>query len=255
MQFRPCIDLHDGKVKQIVGSSLSDSDNSATVNFESKLSPTDYVARYRQDNLRGGHVIKLGPDNEQAAQAALSAWPGGLQVGGGVTADNAAEYLSMGASHVIVTSYVFRDGMIHRQHLERLAETVGPERLVLDLSCKQRDGQYFIVTDRWQKFTDTVVSPETLDDLANYCAEFLVHAASVEGLMQGPDLELVRLLAAHSPIPVTYAGGIATLDDIEAVRAAGQNRVNITIGSALDIFGGDLAYEEVVKVCRYSGCD
>ncbi len=249
MQFRPCIDLHDGKVKQIVGSSLSDSDNSATVNFESKLTPADYAAIYRQDNLRGGHVIKLGPGNEQAAAEALNAWPEGLQIGGGITADNALDYLAMGASHVVVTSYVFKDGMIHRDHLQRLVDVVGRERLVLDLSCKQRDGQYFIVTDRWQKFTDTVISAVTLADLAEYCAEFLVHAASVEGLMQGPDLKLVSLLAEHSSIPVTYAGGIASMEDIEAVRTAGKSEVHITIGSALDIFGGELAYKNVVHAC------
>ena len=250
MQFRPCIDLHDGKVKQIVGSSLSDGDNSATVNFESDRSPADYAEMYRRDNLRGGHIIKLGPGNDQAADESLAAWPGGLQIGGGVTADNAAGFIAMGASHVIVTSYVFKDGRIHLDNLEKLVEAIGRERLVLDLSCKEKDGQYFIVTDRWQKFTDTVISPETLSLLAGYCDEFLVHAASVEGMMAGPDIELVKRLAEHSPIPVTYAGGISSISDIEAVREAGQNKVHITIGSALDIFGGDLAYKDVVSVCR-----
>ena len=250
MQFRPCIDLHQGKVKQIVGSSLSDGDNSATVNFESDCSPADFAEMYRRDNLRGGHIIKLGAGNDQAAEEALAAWPGGLQIGGGVTADNAAGFLTMGASHVIVTSYVFKDGRIHQDNLEKLVTAVGRERLVLDLSCKEKDGQYLIVTDRWQKFTDTVISPETLSQLAGYCDEFLVHAASVEGMMAGPDLELVKLLAEHSPIPVTYAGGISSITDIEAVREAGQGKVHITIGSALDIFGGDLAYQDVMDMCR-----
>ena len=250
MQFRPCIDLHNGKVKQIVGSSLTDKDNSAQVNFESEHSASYFADLYRKDNLRGGHVIKLGPGNEIAAKDALSAWAGGLQIGGGVTAENAQGYLAMGASHVIVTSYVFRDGRIDFDNLHKLVAVTGKERLVLDLSCKARDGQYFIVTDRWQKFTNTVISAETLSELANYCDEFLVHAASVEGLMAGPDLELVKLLAEHSPIPVTYAGGIATMEDIEAVRKAGQNKVHITIGSALDIFGGSLSYKEVVDACR-----
>ncbi|MGI9275406.1 MAG: phosphoribosylformimino-5-aminoimidazole carboxamide ribotide isomerase [Endozoicomonas sp.] len=250
MQFRPCIDLHKGKVKQIVGSSLSDGDNSATVNFESDRSPADFAEMYRGDNLRGGHIIKLGPGNDQAAEKALAAWPEGLQIGGGVTADNAAEFIAMGASHVIVTSYVFKDGRIHQDNLEKLVAAVGRERLVLDLSCKEKGGQYFIVTDRWQKFTDTVVSPETLSQLSGYCDEFLVHAASVEGMMAGPDIELVKLLAEHSPIPVTYAGGISSITDIEAVRKAGQGKVHITIGSALDIFGGNLAYQGVVNMCR-----
>ncbi|MGY0218890.1 phosphoribosylformimino-5-aminoimidazole carboxamide ribotide isomerase [Endozoicomonadaceae bacterium StTr2] len=249
MKFRPCIDLHNGKVKQIVGSSLSDEDNSAEVNFESDRSAADFAKLYCRDDLLGGHVIKLGPGNEQAAAEALAAWPQGLQIGGGITADNAAEYLALGASHVIVTSYVFRDGKVHRENLERLFAAVGKDRLVLDLSCKEKDGKYFIVTDRWQKFTDTQITAETLQELAAYCDEFLVHAASVEGLMAGPDLRLVKLLAEHSPLPVTYAGGIASLEDIEAVREAGQNQIDITIGSALDIFGGKLAYDEVVRCC------
>ena len=250
MQFRPCIDLHDGKVKQIVGSSLSDADNSASINFESDRSPAEFAALYRRDNLQGGHVIKLGPGNDEAAKEALTAWPNGLQIGGGVNADNAADYLAMGASHVVVTSYVFREGKIHFENLEKLVAAVGRERLVLDLSCKERDGRYYIVTDRWQKFTDTEVSEGTLNRLAGFCSEFLVHAASVEGKLAGPDLVLVTLLAGHSPIPVTYAGGIATIEDIEAVRKAGQGRVHITIGSALDLFGGQLSYDEVVRRCK-----
>lgn len=250
MQFRPCIDLHNGKVKQIVGSSLSDSDNSAAVNFESDRSPAEFASLYRKDNLQGGHVIKLGPGNNTAAEQALAAWPGGLQVGGGITAENAAGYLAMGASHVVVTSYVFREGKVHQDNLKKLVNAVGRERLVLDLSCKKKDGRYYIVTDRWQTFTETEVSRETLHELADSCAEFLVHAASVEGMMAGPDLQLVALLAEHSPIPVTYAGGIATIEDIEAVRTAGKNRIHITIGSALDIFGGSLNYEEVVERCK-----
>ncbi|MCL6271545.1 phosphoribosylformimino-5-aminoimidazole carboxamide ribotide isomerase [Sansalvadorimonas sp. 2012CJ34-2] len=250
MQFRPCIDLHNGKVKQIVGSSLTDTDNSAQVNFESDQSPAWFVETYRKDNLRGGHVIKLGPGNERAAEQALQAWPGGLQIGGGVNAENAEHYLAMGASHVIVTSYVFSDGEINFQNLKKLVDVTGPERLVLDLSCKERDGQYFIVTDRWQKFTETIISPETLQNLGQYCGELLVHAASVEGLQAGPDLKLVELLGGHTPVPVTYAGGIASLEDIEAVRSAGKNRVHITVGSALDIFGGKLSYRDVVNACR-----
>ncbi|WP_281649030.1 phosphoribosylformimino-5-aminoimidazole carboxamide ribotide isomerase [Parendozoicomonas sp. Alg238-R29] len=250
MQFRPCIDLHNGKVKQIVGSSLTDADNSAQVNFESDHKASYFADLYQQDDLRGGHVIKLGPGNEEAAREALAGWPGGLQIGGGINADNAAEYLEMGASHVIVTSYVFKDGRIHYENLEKLVAVTGRERLVLDLSCKAREGQYYIVTDRWQNFTDTVISSETLQQLASFCDEFLVHAASVEGLMAGPDLELVQLLAEHSPIPVTYAGGIATPEHIDGVRKAGKNKIHITIGSALDIFGGNLSYKEVVAACQ-----
>ncbi len=250
MQFRPCIDLHQGRVKQIVGSSLTDSDNSAQTNFDSDKPSSYYAEMYRRDNLTGGHIIKLGPGNDDAAREALQSWPSGMQIGGGLTADNAETYIKMGASHVIVTSYVFKDGKINYENLKALVEAVGAKHIVLDLSCKERDGNYYIVTDRWQNFTETLVNEESLTELATYCDEFLVHAASVEGKMAGPDLRLVKLLAQYSPIPVTYAGGIATLEDIEAVRRDGQNKVHITIGSALDIFGGNLPYEEVVSLCK-----
>ncbi|WP_252176880.1 phosphoribosylformimino-5-aminoimidazole carboxamide ribotide isomerase [Endozoicomonas sp. 4G] len=250
MQFRPCIDLHQGKVKQIVGSSLRDDDHSAQVNFESDRSAADFAELYRREGLTGGHVIKLGPGNEAAAAAALSGWPRGLQAGGGITSENATYYLDLGASHVIVTSYVFKDGQINFANLDKLLAAVGRKRLVLDLSCKKKGDDYFIVTDRWQRFTDIRINGETLEKLAHYCDEFLVHAASVEGLMAGPDLALVSLLAHYSPIPVTYAGGIATLEDIEAVRTAGNGQVHITIGSALDIFGGALAFRDVVASCK-----
>ncbi len=251
MEFRPCIDLHDGKVKQIVGATLTDSDNSAAVNFESSLSPSYYSNLYKKDNLRGGHVIKLGPNNESAAREALGSWPNGMQIGGGITAENAIQWIDAGASHVIVTSYVFKDGKINFENLQRLLESVGKKRIVLDLSCKEKDGLYYIVTDRWQNFTSTALTKETFETLANYCDEFLVHAATVEGLKGGADLKLVKLLAELSPIPVTYAGGIASLEHIEEVRNAGKNHVHITIGSALDIFGGSLPYADVVRVSKY----
>lgn len=250
MEFRPCIDLHNGKVKQIIGSSLKDSDNSAIINFESDRDSSFYANMYREDNLRGGHIIKLGPENEDAAFSALQSYKDGLQIGGGVTADNCLEYLEAGASHVIVTSYVFSGGKIDYSNLKKLVSVAGKERIVLDLSCKKRDDDYFIVTDRWQKFTTSKIDKSLLEDLSNYCDEFLVHAASVEGKMGGADLELVELLAQNSPITVTYAGGIATVGDIEAVRKAGGNKIHITIGSALDIFGGDLKYRDVVNLCK-----
>ncbi len=250
MEFRPCIDLHDGKVKQIIGATLTDKDNSAAVNFESTLAPSYYAELYKKNSLRGGHVIKLGPNNEDAAKDALAAWPGGIQIGGGITAENAKFWIEAGASHVIVTSYVFKDGKINFENLTKLTEAVGKEHVVLDLSCKEVNGTYLIVTDRWQKFTDTALTKDTFDLLASYCDEFLVHAATVEGLKGGADLKLVKLLAEFSPIPVTYAGGIASMEHIEQVREAGNNQVHITIGSALDIFGGNLSYESVVEACK-----
>lgn len=250
MEFRPCIDIHNGKVKQIVGSTLTDGENSPAVNFESSLDPCYYSKLYKKDNLRGGHIIKLGPDNEEAALDALKGWPGGMQIGGGINSENAKSYIDAGASHVIVTSFVFKDGRVNFDNLNMLLDAVGKDRLVLDLSCKEKDGEYYIVTDRWQKWTDVKIDKDTLELLGNYCQELLVHAASVEGKMQGPDLALVKILSDYSPVPVTYAGGITTIDDLENVKKWGGDKVNITVGSALDLFGGSLAYKDVVKYCQ-----
>jgi len=251
--FRPCIDLHDGKVKQIVGGTLDDSSGEATTNFVSERAPSWYAKLYQKDNLVGGHVIKLGPGNDEAAREALSAWPGGLQIGGGINADNAKDWLNAGASHVIVTSWVFRDGRLDRERLKQLVDSIGKESLILDLSCRKRAGRYFVCTDRWQKFTELEVTPNTLLDLSASCAEFLVHAVDVEGLCQGVDLELVRLLAESSPIPATYAGGARSMEDLVAVTAEGRGKVDLTIGSALDIFGGDgIRYEDAAAFNRLS---
>jgi len=239
MKFRPCIDLHGGRVKQIVGSTLSDGEpGRLATNFTSDHPPSYYAELYKRDGLTGGHVIMLGPGNEEAARQALAAWPGGLQVGGGITAANAGDWLNAGASAVIVTSYVFSDGNIHLDRLRELVAAVGKERLVLDLSCRRRGNGYYVVTDRWQRFTDLEVNERALGDLSRYCAEFLVHGVDVEGKCQGIDLDLVALLGRHSPIPTTYAGGVRSIDDLYLIKEAGQNRLDATIGSALDIFGG-----------------
>lgn len=247
MKFRPCIDLRKGKVVQIIGGTLKDSDNQlAVTNFETEKSPAQYAAMYRADKLTGGHVISLGPGNTQAALSALRAYPQGLQIGGGITPENAQTFLDAGASHVIVTSYVFSNGRIDLSKLDTLVHSVGREKLVLDLSCRKRAGEFWIVTDRWQKFTDVAVNPETIAQLAGSCDEFLVHGVDVEGMMQGIQTELVELLGKYSPIPVTYAGGASCFSDLETVKALGRNRVDLTIGSALDIFGGKIAYRDVV---------
>lgn len=255
MRFRPCIDLHGGRVKQIVGSTLQDAgDDALRTNFTSDLPPSYYASRYREDNLPGGHVIMLGPGNESAALDALRAWPGGLQIGGGITLDNAAWWLEQGASHVIVTSHVFHHGLLDAERLDLLAERVGRERLVLDLSCRWRDDGYYVVTDRWQKFTSLQVSGPTLSRLAGFCDEFLVHAVDVEGKCMGVDDKLIRLLAEHAVISTTYAGGVASMADLELIRDAGQGRLDATVGSALDIFGGTgLSYAEVVAFHRRYG--
>ncbi len=245
MRFRPCIDLHAGKVKQIVGGSLSDrKKGDLKINFEARQPAEWFARRYRQDNLRGGHVIQLGPGNESAARSALAAWPGGMQIGGGVTADNAAAWLDAGASAVIVTSWVFHGGQVDYHRLKQLVHAIGREHLVLDLSCRRRGDRYFIVTDRWQTFTREVINFNLLDQLSMYCAEYLVHAVDVEGRCQGIETPLVEMLGQWAGLPVTYAGGIHNHADIETIAALGRDQIDFTVGSALDIFGGrGLRYE------------
>ena len=248
MRFRPCIDLREGRVVQIIGSSLIDK-NSETLktNFETDRSPGDFAKMYKEDNLPGGHVISLGPGNKEAALSALRVYTGGFHIGGGITPENALAYLDAGASHVIVTSYVFSNGRIDLEKLKLLQETVGKDRLVLDLSCRKKGSDFWIVTDRWQKFTNEIISPEILNQLADHCDEFLVHGVDVEGKMEGIQAELIGILGKYSPIPVTYAGGVNALSDLALVKEVGQNRVDLTIGSALDIFGGTVPYRNVVE--------
>ncbi len=249
--FRPCIDLHEGKVKQIVGGTLGAGPGALRTNFVSDRPAAWYAELYKRDGLKGGHIVLLGPGNEAPAQAALRAYPGGLQLGGGVTLDNARAWLDAGASHVIVTSWAFRQGRVEWERLAQLDRAIGREHLVFDLSCRRRDQTYFVVTDRWQKFTELALSRENLERLAGWCAEFLVHAVDVEGLCQGIDRELVANLGQWSPLPTTYAGGARSLADLEEVTQLGQGRIDLTIGSALDIFGGTgVRYEDLVAFNR-----
>ena len=245
--FRPCIDLHEGKVKQIVGGTMSDDPTRVRTNFVSEKSSVWYAELYRRDGLKGGHIVMLGPGNDEAARAALQVYPGGLQIGGGIHLDNARTWLEAGAAHVIVTSWVFREGSLDWDRLRSLVKSIGKQRLVLDLSCRRRDEDYIVVTDRWQKFTDLTLSREALERLAAWCDEFLIHAVDVEGLCRGIDVALVERLGKWSPIATTYAGGARSLADLEEVTRIGQGRIDLTIGSALDIFGGSgVRYEEVV---------
>ncbi len=257
MEFRPCIDIHNGKVKQIVGSTLSDSGDYAGENFVSEKSGADFAALFRTDGLTGGHVILLNPHSSPYYEAtlaqalsALREWPGGLMIGGGINADNAKEFLDGGASHVIVTSYVFRDGKIVMDNLRKLTRAVGRDHVVLDLSCRRRDGRYYICTDRWQKFTDTELTAELFDRLSGYADEFLIHGIDVEGKGHGADRALVELLADVNGYPITYAGGLRSLSDLQELRQLGKNRIHATVGSALDIYGGALPYRDVVNFCR-----
>jgi phosphoribosylformimino-5-aminoimidazole carboxamide ribotide isomerase len=249
--FRPCIDLHEGKVKQIVGGSLTGQPDDLRTNFVSERPSRWFAELYQRDGLRGGHVIMLGNGNANAAREAITAYPGGLQIGGGIRLDNASAWLEAGASHVIVTSWVFRDGQLDWDRLKELAKSIGTEKLVLDLSCRKKEDDYFVVTDRWQKYTELKISREVLNLLSAWCDEFLVHAVDAEGLCKGIDLELVENLGQWSPKPATYAGGANSLHDLEDVARIGRGRINLTIGSALDIFGGSLVrYDDVVALDR-----
>lgn len=254
MKFRPCIDIHNGQVKQIVGGSLTDVNDAARENFVAVQDAAFFANLYKEAGLKGGHIILLNPASSEYYEAtkrqallALRAYPGGLQVGGGITPENAAEYLEAGATHVIVTSYVFHDGRIDYERLEKLVAAVGKEHLVLDLSCKKIQEKYRIVTDRWQKVTDEIVSFELMDRLSAYCSEFLIHAVDVEGKANGIEEELAAMLGKWGKLPITYAGGVHSYEDLELLKTLGQNHLNVTIGSALDLFGGCLQWEEVLK--------
>lgn len=256
MRFRPCIDIHNGKVKQIVGGSLKDEGDRARENFVSEQDGEWFADFFKKDNVRGGHIILLNPSSSpfyeatrQQAFSALRAWPGGFAAGGGITDTNAGEYLDAGASHVIVTSFVFKDGLLDYENLNKMVRAAGKERLILDLSCRCRDGQYYIVTDRWQKFTDVILSHEVLDELAESCDEFLIHAVDVEGKARGIEEGLAQMLGSWEGCPVTYAGGVGSYKDLEALRRCGRNRLDVTVGSALDLYGGPMAYREVLKLC------
>ncbi|WP_308634640.1 phosphoribosylformimino-5-aminoimidazole carboxamide ribotide isomerase [Paenibacillus silvisoli] len=250
MKFRPCIDLHNGKVKQIVGETLGAGGGHVVENFVSEHSSEHYASMFRRDGLTGGHVIMLGGGNEEAALAALRAYPGGLQIGGGIHAENAARYLDAGATHVIVTSYIFRDGELEMNNLNRIVSEVGKDRLVIDLSCKKRDGDWYVVTNQWKTFSEFRVNEANLLELAQYCDEYLVHAVDVEGKRTGILADLAEQLAAWVTIPTTYAGGARSLEDLALFKQITGGKLDITIGSALDIFGGNLSYDEVVTYCR-----
>ncbi len=257
MKFRPCIDIHNGKVKQIVGGSLKDAGDQAEENFVSEQDAAFFARLYQNKKLSGGHIILLNPPSSEfyeqtkrQALSALRAYPGGLQIGGGITPENAGEYLEAGASHVIVTSYVFKDGKLHYDRLQEMVRAVSKNRLVLDLSCRKREGSYYIVTDRWQKYTDVLLNEETLHKLAGFCDEFLVHAVDVEGKANGIEAEVAALLGNSCEIPSTYAGGVHSYEDLEKLKLLGRNRVDVTIGSALDLFGGRMSFETVVLLSQ-----
>lgn len=256
MEFRPCIDIHNGKVKQIVGGSLRDEGNQAKENFVAEQDAAFFAKLYQSYGIKGGHIILLNPveseyykDTRAQAMEALRAYPGGMQIGGGITAENAKEFLEAGASHVIVTSYVFQNGQIQYENLKRLLAVTGKEHLVLDLSCRKREDGYYIVTDRWQRFTEEKVTEELLEKLSGYADEFLVHAVDVEGKASGIEKELAVLLGSWGKMPITYAGGVGSMEDLQELKELGKNRLNVTVGSALDLFGGTMEFEKVLSLC------
>jgi len=253
MKFRPCIDLHQGKVKQIVGGTLSDNDSaSVQTNFEARKPAQWFAELYKNDGLHGGHVIQLGPGNQSAARAALATWPGGLQLGGGVTIDNAGMWLDAGAAAVIMTSWVFHTGSVDESRLKRISQLIGPEKLVLDLSCRRRGDDYYVVTDRWQTFTNERITSNLLDRLAVFCSEYLIHAVDVEGKCQGIETPLVEILGKWAGRPMTYAGGIHSQEAIDTIATLGKGTIDFTVGSALDIFGGKgLVYKTLAR--QYGG--
>lgn len=257
MEFRPCIDIHNGKVKQIVGSSLRDEGDEAQENFVALRDAAFFAQFYKKDDLKGGHIILLNPPTspyyeatKAQALSALRAYPEGLQIGGGITPENAEEFLNAGASHVIVTSYVFRDGRVDYERLRQMKEAVGREHLVLDVSSRKKNGAYYVVTDRWQKFTEEMVEEALLERLADYADEFLVHAVDVEGKSCGIEEELVKLLGNWGRLQITYAGGVGNFADLEKLKELGRNKLNVTIGSALDLFGGSMEYRKVLETVK-----
>ena len=257
MEFRPCIDIHNGKVKQIVGGSLKDQGNLAKENFVATQDAAFFAELYKNAGLKGGHIILLNAtDSEyyestkEQALGALKTYPGGLQIGGGIHPDNAKEFLDAGASHVIVTSYVFHNGCIDYERLDKMVQVVGRDRLVLDLSCKKTPEGYRVVTDRWQKMTDELVTIEFMEKLAGYCDEFLIHAVDVEGKAEGIEEELATLLGKYNGNQITYAGGVHSFKDLEKLKILGHDQLHVTIGSALDLFGGNMKWEEVLEYCK-----
>ena len=254
MEFRPCIDIHNGRVKQIVGSSLSDKGNFARNNFISNQDASYYADIYKKYSLHGGHIILLNSkdseyyeDTKKQALDALAAYPGGMQIGGGITDENALEYLKAGASHVIVTSYFFNNGELNRDKLKLMKDKVGSDRVVIDLSCRKKDNKYIIMTNRWQTYSNEVLNYELLDYLSDYCDEFLIHAVDVEGKSQGIEEELIKYLAIWNKKTITYAGGIRNISDMQLIYDIGNQNINATIGSALELFGGSIKIEEIVR--------
>lgn len=238
-KFRPCIDLHNGKVKQIVGSTLND--NTATTNFISNNSSGYYAQLYKDYELTGGHIIMLGPNNEEACLEALNIYP--MQVGGGINISNCEYWINMGATHVIVTSYLFENNIFNLEKLIQMSKLIGKRRIVVDLSCKRIGNDYFVCINKWQTITTMTLTIEIISEIEVYCDELLIHATHVEGMQNGMDIPLIELLSKICTIPVTYAGGATCVEDIQLIHNISVGKLDVTIGSALDVFGGSLSFK------------
>lgn len=257
MEFRPCIDIHNGKVKQIVGGSLTDRNNFAKENYVSDKDAGYYASIYRELGLSGGHVIMLNSRDSEYYEAtkkqallALSAYDGGLMIGGGIDEKNAEEFLIAGASHVIVTSYLFEDNELSIERMKKLASAVGAEHVVFDLSVKHFEDGYHIMSNRWQNKTKAILTVDMLKYLEKYCDEYLIHAVDVEGSAKGIETELLEEIRSYKGNAITYAGGVHSYDDLKLLKKVGKGRIHVTIGSALDLFGGDLKTEKVIRICE-----
>lgn len=247
-RFIGCIDLHNGEVKQIVGATLSDNNNDPNLktNFVSSKPSSYYAKLYKKYNVTGAHVIKLGPNNDEAAKEALLAAPNFLQIGGGINDTNCLHWLEM-ASKVIVTSWLFnKEGDFLLDRLVKISQLCGKDRLVVDLSCrKTSDERWIVAMNKWQTLTTLELNQDTFTKLSKYTNEFLIHAADVEGLCNGIDEQLVSKLNEWTEelgdeVKIVYAGGAKSIDDLALVDRLSQGRVDLTYGSSLDIFGGKL---------------
>ena len=248
MKFRPCIDLHEGKVKQIVGKTLTaDAVDKPETNFISDHSAVYFADMFYRDGLTGGHVIMLGPNNEQAATEALQAFPNAFHIGGGVSLENAQFWLEKGAKAVIISSRLFNGTDFSMESLQAFTDLIGKDKIILDLSCRLVEGRFRAMTNKWNTVTNLIVDEKKIDELSTHCAEFLIHAVEIEGTGSGPDWELLNMLARCESSIITYAGGISSLNDLAAMQKLDAQHIDFTIGSALNIYGGHLSYATVTS--------
>ncbi|KAF6005708.1 hypothetical protein HII12_005282 [Brettanomyces bruxellensis] len=237
-----CIDIHGGKVKQIVGGTLNQDDTEQSkntcksnleTNFVSEKSSSYYAKLYEEHGIIRTHVIKLGSleENNRVAIEALKAWPKHLQIGGGINDTNAKYWIQQGADKVIVTSWLFPKGQFDKSRLERISQLVGKEHLVVDLSYFDAGG---VEQGRLLSYSRGTARNSSFMQLM------------LKAFCKGIDQELVAKLAEWCTSPIVYAGGAKSIDDLKLVDKLSHGRVDLTFGSALDLFGG--------KLVRFKDC-